>query len=56
MPSMMDMRLVGQTCSAYDAGTEDSERSCESCLHWKGEHEMCELDIFWEQLTNLDQT
>jgi hypothetical protein len=56
VPSLMQMRHVGQTCSAYDAEDEEVERSCESCLHWKGEGEDCELDIFWEQLTNLDQT
>ncbi|NLL48781.1 MAG: hypothetical protein GX249_09355 [Firmicutes bacterium] len=56
MPSLMQMRQVGQTCSAYDAEDEAAERSCESCLHWQGESEDCELDIFWEQLTNLDQT
>lgn len=56
MPSLMEMRLVGQTCSAYEAQTEDVERSCDSCQHWKGEEEMCELDIFWDQLTSLDQT
>ena len=56
MPSLMQMSQVGQTCSAYDAEDEAAERSCESCLHWQGESEDCELDIFWEQLTNLDQT
>lgn len=56
MPSLMEMRLVGHTCSVYDAEAEDVERSCESCLHWKGEEEQCELDIFWDQLTSLDQT
>jgi hypothetical protein len=56
MPSLMEMRLVGQTCSAYEAQAEDVERSCDSCQHWKGEEEMCELDIFWDQLTSLDQT
>jgi len=56
VPSLMEMRQVGLTCSAYDAEDVDSERSCESCVHWKGEQEACELDIFWEQLTNLDQT
>jgi len=56
MPSLTDMRMVGQTCSEYDAELEDVERSCESCLHWKGEKETCELDIFYDQLTSLDQT
>ncbi len=56
MPSLMDMRMVGETCSQYDAETEEAQRSCESCLHWKGEDDTCELDIFWEQLTSLDQT
>ncbi len=56
MPSLVEMRHVGQTCSAYDAEDADAERSCESCEHWVGEKEDCELDIFWEQLTNLDQT
>lgn len=56
MPSLMDMRMVGETCSAYEAEAEDMERSCESCSHWGGEQEDCVLDIFWEQLTNLDQT
>lgn len=56
MPSLMDMRMVGQTCSQYDAELENVERSCESCVHWEGEREACELDIFYEQLTSLDQT
>lgn len=56
MPSLMEMRLVGQTCSAYEAEDENVERSCESCLHWENEKDACELDIFWDQLTSLDQT
>jgi len=56
MPSVIEMRHVGQTCSAYDAEDNPEERSCESCVHWAGEKEDCELDIFWDQLTSLDQT
>lgn len=56
MPSLMDMRMVGQTCSAYESEVEGAERSCDSCTHWAGEKEYCVLDIFWDQLTNLDQT
>lgn len=56
MPSLSDLRMVGQTCSAYEAEKENVERSCESCVHWAGEKEDCVLDIFWDQLTNLDQT
>lgn len=56
MPSLSDLRMVGETCSAYDADQEEVERSCESCTHWEGEERACGLDIFWEQLTCLDQT
>lgn len=56
MPSLSDMQMVGETCSAYEEEQHDAERSCASCVHWKGEEETCELDIFWEQLTSLDQT
>lgn len=56
MPSLSEMRMVGRTCSAYEPEAEDVERSCETCVHWAGEEEDCSLDIFWEQLTNLDQT
>lgn len=56
MPSLEDMRMVGKTCGEYDSETEEMERSCASCLHWEGESEACGLDLFWEQLTSLDQT
>lgn len=56
MPSLEDLSMVGTTCSAYDAEADDVERSCASCLHWEGEQEACALDLFWEQLTSLDQT
>ncbi|HOB09406.1 MAG: hypothetical protein WAP20_07645 [Limnochordia bacterium] len=56
MPSKEQMKLVGQTCSEYERESEEAERSCESCRHWIGEQSMCELDIFIEQLTSLDQT
>ncbi|HHT35574.1 MAG: hypothetical protein ACE3NC_02455 [Candidatus Wallacebacter cryptica] len=56
MPSKQQMLLVGQTCSEYERADENAERSCESCMHWTGEQSMCELDIFLEQLTSLDQT
>ena len=56
MPSLSDLRMVGQTFSAYEAEAEQVERSCETCRHWGGEERDCILDIFWEQLTNLDQT
>lgn len=56
MPSLIDMRMVGQTCSEYDPEDEGAERSCESCLNWEGEEGTCALDIFFEQLTSLDQT
>ncbi|MDI9441449.1 MAG: hypothetical protein GX101_03390 [Firmicutes bacterium] len=56
MPSLSDLEMVGQTCSSYQASQWAEERSCASCTHWLGEEEMCELDIFWDQLTSLDQT
>lgn len=56
MPSKEHMRLVGQTCSEYEREAEDQERSCGSCIHWVDEQALCELDIFVEQLTSLDQT
>ncbi len=56
MPSKQQLLLVGQTCSEYERETENVERSCESCVHWTGEGSMCELDIFLDQLTSLDQT
>lgn len=57
MPSLEDMRMVGETCSEYDPeADEELDRSCASCLHWEGEARACGLDIFWEQLTSLDQT
>lgn len=56
MPSKAQMRLVGQTCSEYEREAAAAERSCASCRHWVDEQSMCELDIFIEQLTSLDQT
>lgn len=56
MPSREQMKLVGETCSQYDAEQEEVTRSCHTCNHWAGEESMCELDIFLEQLTSLDQT
>ena len=56
MPSKEQMKLVGETCSEYERETEAVERSCESCIHWVDEELLCELDIFTEQLTSLDQT
>ncbi|NLM40652.1 MAG: hypothetical protein GX205_11435 [Firmicutes bacterium] len=56
MPSLEQMRMVGESCTEYDAISSEVERSCASCSHWDGEEEMCALDIFLEQLTNLDQT
>lgn len=55
MPSLSDLRMVGETCGEYDAEQDEAERSCASCLHWKGEKKTCGLDIFWDQLTSLDQ-
>ncbi len=58
MPSLSDLQMVGGTCGEYEAAAQApaEERSCANCSHWLGEEEMCELDIFWEQLTSLDQT
>ncbi len=56
MPNKDQLMAVGQTCSEYDCSQENSQRSCESCNHWAGEQSMCDLDIFVEQLTSLDQT
>ncbi len=58
MPSLSDLQMVGGTCSEYQSTLQalNGERSCANCDHWLGEEEMCELDIFWEQLTSLDQT
>lgn len=56
MPNREEMKMVGQSCSEYDAVGDDVVRSCESCTHWEGEKEMCALDIFFDQLTSLDQT
>lgn len=48
---------VGQTCTEYrPIQTTDLEVACDTCVHWKGEREKCELDIYEEQLVNLDQT
>ena len=43
MPSLSDLRMVGQTCSAYEAEAEQVERSCETCRHWGGEERDCIL-------------
>lgn len=56
MPSTEQMKLVGETCSEFDAALDNVSRSCETCVHWGGEEGMCGLDIFLEQLTSLDQT
>lgn len=64
MPNLEEMMAVGQTCGEYtpilrgpQASRPDPEQiSCENCAHWQGEDEMCELDIYLEQLLNLDQT
>ena len=56
MPSLSDLKMVGEGCSEYDPTEEETERSCHSCQHWSGGEGMCELDIFWEQFTSLDQT
>lgn len=56
MPSKDQMRSVGESCSEYDASSSQNFRSCETCNHWAGEQRMCNLDIFIEQLQNLDQT
>ncbi len=56
MPSLEEMRMVGESCSQYEPVDDNLERSCGSCQHWGGEDEMCELDIFFDQLTSLDQT
>ena len=46
MPSWEEMRMVGETCSQYEAADDGLERSCGSCEHWVDDEEMCELDIF----------
>ncbi|NLY10107.1 MAG: hypothetical protein GX020_00210 [Firmicutes bacterium] len=58
MPSKEQLEAVGQTCSEYVAVSTDENltRSCETCQRWGGEEVMCQLDIFLEQLVNLDQT
>ncbi|NLK08718.1 MAG: hypothetical protein GX316_08475 [Firmicutes bacterium] len=64
MPNQDQMMAVGQSCSEYTPlqrglfaqRTNPEDVSCENCIHWKGETEMCELDIYLEQLLNLDQT
>lgn len=58
MPSKEQLKSVGESCSEYsEASLNDVDlRSCESCAHWAGGSEMCDLDIFFEQLTSLDQT
>jgi len=56
MPSLEEMRMVGESCSEYDAISSNVQRSCESCHHWAGDEEKCQLDLFFEQLTSLDQT
>lgn len=56
MPSLSDLKMVGEGCSEYEPTGAGEVRSCHSCEHWSGEETMCALDIFWEQLTSLDQT
>ena len=64
MPSLDEMMAVGQSCSEYapthwsprSSRPDPEEISCETCVHWQGEDEMCDLDIYEEQLLNLDQT
>ncbi|NMB45007.1 MAG: hypothetical protein GX998_01190 [Firmicutes bacterium] len=64
MPSLGEMMAVGQSCTEYTptqwgprASRPDPEEiGCENCVHWQGEDEMCDLDIYEEQLLNLDQT
>lgn len=57
MPNRDQLMAVGQSCSEYvPVQTTDIEVACDTCKHWKGKEEMCELDIYLEQLLNLDQT
>jgi len=56
MPSLSDLKMVGEGCSEYESAEIGGERSCQSCQHWAGGEGMCALDIFWEQFTSLDQT
>ncbi len=56
MPNKDQLMAVGQSCSEYEREQVQAVRSCESCQNWAGETKMCKLDIFMEQLTNLDQT
>lgn len=56
MPSKEQLKSVGQSCSEYSEDGQDEVRSCETCDHWSGGSEMCNLDIFFEQLESLDQT
>ncbi|NMB26050.1 MAG: hypothetical protein GX986_11015, partial [Firmicutes bacterium] len=64
MPNQDEMMAVGQSCSEYSpiqrgplaSKPAPEDISCENCMHWQGEEDMCELDIYEEQLLNLDQT
>lgn len=34
MPSLEEMRMVGESCSQYEPVDDNLERSCGSCQHW----------------------
>lgn len=55
------LTAVAQSCEYFDNGglkasevsTYGEEVSCELCRHWDGDE--CDIDVFDEVLTNLDQ-
>lgn len=62
MSSKMQLDTVGKMCPEYNAKEEDSaifqytnfDISCNTCIHWKKGR--CEIDLFDEVLSSLDQT
>lgn len=62
MASKMQLDTVGKMCPGYNAREESSptfqdidfDISCNTCVHWK--KGLCEIDLFDEVLSSLDQT
>jgi hypothetical protein len=57
LPSNQELVAVASNCNEFDPSGVDMkdniEASCDICFHWKG---FCDIDIFDDILTSLDQT
>ena len=56
MPSKQDLIAVASNCNEFDPVEMDmknKDASCDICFHWK---DYCDIYIYDEILTSLDQT